>query len=139
MTDLIFTTAYLWDKLKIMMNENLENKHFQFIKPHHMRMLKIIYDHKEPLTSIELARIMGRHRSDITLWSQILLSKDFLSKKVSTKDKRKQYLYLTTKGIDLVVIYNNYVTNLNNRISTVLSDEEVTIFNNVLDKITHLL
>ena len=78
-------------------------------------------------------RVMDKS-SDVSRIVARLLLKKLITKKVKKEDKRVSSLTLSNQGFDLLKKTDDTLSQLENRMKK-LTDEEINIFNNLLDKI----
>ena len=136
--DIISESWNLVETLKKSIDIDLKNKDLQALKLIDFQLFQTIYNN-EPLTKVEISRKLKRSRSDITILAARLINKNLIKIVPSPTDRRKQYLHLTQRGLELVPIYLNKITEINNRISVALSEGELRIFQDTLHKILQLL
>lgn len=78
-------------------------------------------------------RVMDKS-SDVSRIVARLLVKKLISKKIKKEDRRVSSLTLSKQGFELLEKIDKTLSQLENRMKK-LSDEEINIFNNLLDKI----
>lgn len=87
-------------------------------------------------TQEELSKRLVINKSNVTRSIQYLEEKGYVYRKSDEQDKRINHIYLSVKGEELVPIIRNKIYVFNEEVGEVLSDEEILILNNLLEKIT---
>ena len=97
-------------------------------------ILRILRGAKEPLSTLQIRQRMLDKMSDTSRIVDRLLKKELVKKVVCITDKRLVDVTITQKGLDLLIELDKYNDELDNMLSTI-SEEEVCILNQLLDKI----
>lgn len=102
------STFHLVHALKRQINHQIKELGYD-IAPMHMRVMKIITK-IAPCTSIDIAHVLKRDKSQITRLLNTLIDNDLLAKVSNPSDKRSHFLELTQSGLqameDLSIIDN---------------------------------
>ena len=87
------------------------------------------------ITQIELAQKIGIDVSTLSRNLDKLLSKEFIKKTQSDRDKRAYVIKLTKKGHQLYIMIHNQLNDFLKDIHTSLNLDEMNLINDLLNKI----
>ncbi len=127
--NLFYTQA--WMQLKIIQALKPFN-----ISPQQFNILRILRGrHPKPASIRELTDRMLDKSSNASRLVDKLLAKGFVEKSTSKKDNRKMEVNITEQGLQMLKQASAEVEHCISEVFGVLSEEEATSLNNVLDKI----
>ncbi|MBR6572652.1 MAG: MarR family transcriptional regulator [Clostridia bacterium] len=81
-----------------------------------------------------LAKYLCKNKSSVTRHLTFLENEGFISRKVSAEDKREMLVYPTQKMKDILPETYEIARKWNSLLTADIDEEELEIFNNVLDK-----
>ena len=105
------------------------------ITPTQYNVLRILRGQKQNPASIGLIKErMIERNSDVSRIIDRLLKKDLISRKKNKQDKRQKDVIISDSGLNLLATIENYQEE-NAFYSINLTNDEVTLMNNLLDKL----
>ncbi|HJS56312.1 MAG TPA: MarR family transcriptional regulator [Chitinophagaceae bacterium] len=127
MVNILFTHAWMIDHIKnFVKSEN--------ITPQQYNILRILRGAGEPLSTLQLRERMLDKMSDTSRIVERMVTKGLVQKAVSEKDKRMVDVVITPLGLQLLESLDRRNEELD-AIVNHLSDEELEMLNNLLDKL----
>ncbi len=103
------------------------------IRPSEMGVLNIVEHHKEDLTPLALAEMMGVSKPMITAHIQALTEKGYIYKEISGGDKRSFFVRSTEKGKELAKNFEARCTEYLKKIEMKLGKAEFRVFIQMLE------
>jgi DNA-binding MarR family transcriptional regulator len=125
--NLIFTANWLQERVKNLV-ETAD------ITPQQYNILRILRGSKTPLSTLQIRERMLDKMSDTSRLVERLIKKNLVYKNINATDKRLVDVTITEKGLELLSQLDDKVASLDLLIANI-SDNEVAILNNLLDKI----
>lgn len=127
LVNLIFTHGYATEKLKTIFSRS-------GITSQQYNILRILRGAGKPLSTLELRKRMLVKMSDTSRLVDRLILKGFVKKITCSKDKRLVDISITDVGLKLLTELEKYNEEMDDLLQP-LTDEEVSLLNNLLDKI----
>lgn len=118
----------------------LVNQHRKFLKDaditlQQFNVLRILRgQYPKPISTSDIRDRMLDRRSDVSRIVDRLLKKKLIERKTCQEDKRRVDVVIQQLGLDLLSELDDHVDTLDDLFGS-LDDQEVNIFNNLLDKI----
>lgn len=104
------------------------------------RMIGYIYDHQESgIIQKDLAEVFQRKGASITSMLQGLEKKGYIERRVSSDNERQKNIYVLPKGINLIENFNKAFTEVENSITSKLTEEEKDTLLSLLIKVNQNL
>ena len=136
--------ALLFESLK-KFNAQREQCHIELSKEINISELKIkqfhyleIINKYEYLTFSRFAEILEITKPSVTAIVNQLIKLECVYKQQCTRDGRRYYVELSEKGKKIVQFQNLELQRLANKISRILSENEIEIFVNLINKIVRI-
>jgi DNA-binding MarR family transcriptional regulator len=128
--NLLYTCNWLQEQLK---------KHFDRggLTNQQYNILRILRGSDAPLSTLKIRERMLDKMSDTSRIVDRLVVKGLVDKKINTVDKRLVDITIAQKGLELINWLDNFADDVDGTMQN-LSDEEVTLLNNLLDKIRNV-
>lgn len=137
MKNIIFkeSLGHLFHIINLNMRKKLEKdlKGFGFTSSHQFAVLLLLS--KSNLSQKEISDATLADEPSTTRMLDRMIKKDIIGKKRSTEDKRKQVVYITEKGLELLQNILPTVGKNNKKVEDLLNDEELEQLFNILNKI----
>ena len=96
-------------------------------------LLFAIYEEKDEVILRDIAEKMGKDKSSILRMIDILQNKDLVCRVVDQNDRRKNKLFVTAKGEQLIADYRKIELKLNDELQEGLSIDDMKTFYKVVD------
>ncbi|MDD1782558.1 MarR family winged helix-turn-helix transcriptional regulator [Enterovibrio sp. ZSDZ35] len=126
------TLFKLVHSLKRNVQESIENLDLG-IAPMNVRVLKIIA-HKPHCTAIDIANALDRDKAQVTRLLSTLINADLVAKEPNPVDKRSQCLRVTEGGQAILGKISGIDKKMWQQMTSDVSEEEMKVFQNVLEK-----
>lgn len=130
LTFLLGQTMHL---VKLRLVSTFKDANIDLSLEHFVILLQI--NSREDLTQQDLANHFQRDKSIILRQINTLIDSRYVTRMVDKDDKRKKNLLLTKKGFDVLVEAKNLARQVSAELLKGISDEEMSIFENVIEKI----
>lgn len=115
--------------------KQLELQGLDELVPSYGNILTVLYDNDGKMTMKEIGDLLGKDKSTITALVSKLMAKGYVEKQKSTTDRRKTYIGLTQKSIDIKDRFDAISKNVYETAYKGLSDDEKETFLELLKKI----
>lgn len=115
--------------------KQLELQGLDELVPSYGNILTVLYDNDGKMTMKEIGDLLGKDKSTITALVSKLMAKGYVEKQKSTTDRRKTYIHLTQKSIDIKDRFDAISKNVHETAYKGLRDDEKETFLEVLKKI----
>ncbi|MCT4661345.1 MAG: MarR family transcriptional regulator [Tissierellales bacterium] len=115
--------------------KQLELQGLDELVPSYGNILTVLYDNDGKMTMKEIGDLLGKDKSTITALVSKLMAKGYVEKQKSTTDRRKTYIRLTQKSIDIKDSFDAISKNVHETAYKGLTKEEKKVFLDVLKKI----
>jgi MarR family transcriptional regulator, transcriptional regulator for hemolysin len=92
------------------------------------KLLKAISEKKEEVIQKDMADLIGKDKSTILRLINSLETKELVRRVTGKKDRRKNYLMVTTKGEDLIKQYENIFSAMFEELQKGLNESELNTF-----------
>jgi MarR family transcriptional regulator for hemolysin len=92
------------------------------------KLLQAISEKKEEVIQKDMADLIGKNKSTILRLIDSLETKELVRRVADTKDKRKNYLMVTKKGVELIKQYENIFSAMFEELQQGLNESELNTF-----------
>jgi len=99
-------------------------------------MLRMISTVKEEVIQKDISELLGKDKSAVLRTIDLLEEQELVRRVVDLKDRRKNCLMITKQGGRLLEQYQVIENKLIDEMSDGLKEEEIAVFNKVIDVIT---
>lgn len=123
--------------LKRQLHEQVEQLDLP-IAPMHVRVIKII-SKNSPCTAMDIVNVLDRDKAQVTRLIKTLIEEDFIEKKPNPNDKRSQCLLTTDKGNEVLNKIRAIDTQILDKMTQDVSEEELEAFQLVARKLAENL
>ncbi len=134
MSKLTEAISYLSDLVEQVLEETISQADFMDLTQQQLHYLRIIVRMHNPTLS-ELARELGLTKPTVSVLVDRLAEKGYIKRVKSDKDRRCMHLQIDKKGTKISFLSEVAHERLAERIISGLSDSEITVFTDLLQKI----
>ena len=129
--------GHLFHIINLNMRKKLEKdlKDFGFSSSHQFAVLLLLS--KQSLSQKEISDVTLADEPSTTRMLDRMIRKEIIGKKRSTEDKRKQVVYITDKGLNLLKNIMPIVEQNNKNVETLIDEEELEQLFTILNKINN--
>ncbi|MCD6136493.1 winged helix-turn-helix transcriptional regulator [Candidatus Bipolaricaulota bacterium] len=129
--------GHLFHIINLNMRKKLEKdlKDFGFSSSHQFAVLLLLS--KQSLSQKEISDVTLADEPSTTRMLDRMIKKEIIGKKRSTEDKRKQVVYITDKGLNLLKNIMPIVEQNNKNVETLIDEEELEQLFTILNKINN--
>lgn len=113
--------------------EELKNNGVEGLVPSHGDILVCLYKNNK-MTMKDIANCIHRTKPTVTVLVDKLEKLGYLKRAASDKDSRSTYVILTQKGEDFKATFDQISNNLNKMLNKNLSENEVKLLEELLNK-----
>ena len=106
------------------------------ISPELFGILRMINAMKEEVIQKDISELLGKDKSAVLRMIDLLEEQELVRRVVDLKDRRKNCLMITKQGGRLLEQYQVIENKLIDEMSDGLKEEEIAVFNKVIDVIT---
>lgn len=100
------------------------------------RVIQYIYEHQdEGLIQKDLANVFGRTTASITSMLKGLEKNGYIRREIPSTNERQKNIYVEKKGIDLIETFNKNFLEIEEDLTSSLTEEEKETFLKILTKI----
>ena len=100
------------------------------------RVIQYIYEHQdEGLIQKDLANVFGRTTASITSMLKGLEKNGYIRREITSNNERQKNIYVEKKGIDLIETFNKNFLEIEEDLTSSLTEEEKETFLKILTKI----
>ena len=100
------------------------------------RVIQYIYEHQdEGLIQKDLANVFGRTTASITSMLKGLEKNGYIRREIPYNNERQKNIYVEKKGIDLIETFNKNFLEIEEDLTSSLTEEEKETFLKILTKI----
>lgn len=100
------------------------------------RVIQYIYEHQdEGLIQKDLANVFGRTTASITSMLKVLEKNGYIRREIPSNNERQKNIYVEKKGIDLIETFNKNFLEIEEDLTSSLTEEEKETFLKILTKI----
>ncbi|EGT3600304.1 MarR family transcriptional regulator [Clostridium perfringens] len=100
------------------------------------RVIQYIYEHQdEGLIQKDLANVFGRTTASITSMLKGLEKNGYIRREIPSNNERQKNIYVEKKGIDLIETFNKNFLEIEEDLTSSLTEEEKETFLKILTKI----
>ena len=92
------------------------------------KLLQAISEKKEEVIQKDMADLIGKNKSTILRLIDSLETKELVRRVADTKDRRKNYLMVTKKGVELIKQYENIFSAMFEELQHGLNESELNTF-----------
>ena len=92
------------------------------------KLLNAISQNKEEVIQKDMADLIGKDKSTILRLIDSLETKELVRRVADTKDRRKNYLMVTKKGVELIKQYENIFSAMFEELQQGLNESELNTF-----------
>ncbi len=123
--------------LKRQLHEHIEQLELP-IAPMHVRVIKII-SKQSPCTAMDVVNFLNRDKAQVTRLIKTLIEEGFIEKRPNPEDKRSQCLLTTEKGNEVLAKIKAVDTEIFQKMTLNVSEEELEAFQLVAGKLAENL
>ncbi|QLK46907.1 MarR family transcriptional regulator [Vibrio owensii] len=123
--------------LKRQLHEQIEQLELP-IAPMHVRVIKII-SKQSPCTAMDVVNFLNRDKAQVTRLIKTLIEQGFIEKRPNPEDKRSQCLLTTEKGNEVLSKIKAVDTEIFQKMTLNVSEEELEAFQLVAGKLAENL
>ena len=123
--------------LKRQLHEQIEQLELP-IAPMHVRVIKII-SKQSPCTAMDVVNFLNRDKAQVTRLIKTLIEEGFIEKRPNPEDKRSQCLLTTEKGNEVLAKIKAVDTEIFQKMTLNVSEEELEAFQLVAGKLAENL
>ncbi|MBL6662532.1 MAG: MarR family transcriptional regulator [Flavobacteriales bacterium] len=109
------------------------------LSPQQYNVLRILRGQKgKSIALMDIEHRMLDKSSNVSRLVDKLISKDLVNRSVSTKDRRRIAIIITSRGLSVLKEIDVILADMNSKIKTIISDENAKQTNRILDQLREI-